>query len=133
MAHVITFRTARFDVSLEPRNPVNPIAGHGVLAWLRDELARTGYEATEPATEDWGWYIDVVRADASYLVGASADADDSEPNIEWTLQIHRTRTLKDKLFGRNTMTAADPLSSIIERTLRSEPAVEVLSVEREDK
>ncbi len=36
---------------------INPIYGESVLKWLSEKLAGTGYEATEPATEDWGWYV----------------------------------------------------------------------------
>jgi hypothetical protein len=35
VAHVISFATDAFDPSTEPENPINPIAGHSVLAWLR--------------------------------------------------------------------------------------------------
>src|SRR6478672_5055402 len=35
MAHLFTFRTARFDVREEDPNPINPIPGQGVLRWLR--------------------------------------------------------------------------------------------------
>jgi hypothetical protein len=131
MAHVMTFRTTRFDLSKEPPNPINPIAGHGLLAWLRDVLAGAGYQVTEPDTEDWGWYMDVAGPGASYLVGASADAHDLGPTVEWTLQIHRARSVKDRLFGGNKIAPADPLSSLIECTLRSDPAIEVMAVDRD--
>jgi hypothetical protein len=59
MAHLIAFRTARFDVGAETPNPTNPIAGRSVLNWLREELAKSRYTSTEPDTEDWGWYMNV--------------------------------------------------------------------------
>jgi len=40
MAHVVSFRTSKFDVRTETPNPINPIAGQGVLRWLRLELAK---------------------------------------------------------------------------------------------
>ena len=73
MAHIISFTTDRFNVSSEKPNPINPIAGQSVLLWLRDELLTAQYRVTEPDAEDWGWYIDVECAAASYLVGASAE------------------------------------------------------------
>ena len=91
MAHVISFKTARFDVSKEPPNRINPIAGQSVLVWLRQELLTAGYKSTEPDTEDWGWYIDVEAEGAHYLVGASADAESSTREIEWILQVHKHR------------------------------------------
>ena len=79
MAHVVSFSTGKFDVSTETPNPINPIAGQSILKWLRAELAKAQYTATEPDTEDWGWYIDVTGNDGSYLVGASADAGSGAP------------------------------------------------------
>ena len=36
MAHVIRFRTDKFDVSKERPNPINPIPGESLLLWLRE-------------------------------------------------------------------------------------------------
>jgi len=132
MAHVLSFKTARFDVSKETPNPINPIAGQSVLNWLREELSNAQYKVTEPATEDWGWYIDVQGDGASYLVGASADAEDASPDVEWVVQVHKHRTVKDKLLGRNKMTADDPLAALVERLLRADPAIDQVSVTREN-
>ena len=131
MAHIVSFRTGRFDVSKETPNPTNPIAGQSVLEWLRAELAKAGYTATEPDSEDWGWYIDVTGTDGSYLVGASADADGSTPDVEWVVQVHRHRSLSDKLFGRNTMAIDDPLVALIERIVRADAQISEVSVDRE--
>ncbi|HSF15783.1 MAG TPA: hypothetical protein VLK65_09525 [Vicinamibacteria bacterium] len=131
MAHLISFRTARFDVSREKPNDINPIAGQSVLLWLRDELAKAHYQVTEPETEDWGWYIDVVGAEASYLVGASADATDTTPSVEWIVQVHKNRSLKDKVLGRNKMAADDPLFTFIERLVRADRRIEQIDVTRD--
>jgi hypothetical protein len=130
MAHLISFTTAKFDGSKEETNPVNPIAGQSVLLWLAAELAKAQYECSKPATEDWGWYIDVNGRGASYLLGASADADPSTPDIEWIVQLHRNRSLKDKLLGRNLMTPDDALSNLIEHIVRSDTAIRDVSVDR---
>lgn len=74
MPHLITFKSARFDVSAESPNPNNPIAGESLLQWLREELRKHHFEVTEPDHEDWGWYVTVRTPDASYMIGASADA-----------------------------------------------------------
>ena len=131
MAHVISFRSSKFDVSAETPNPINPIAGQSVLKWLRAELAKADYTATEPDTEDWGWYMDVAGNDGSYLVGASADADASTPDVEWVVQVHRHRSMSDKLFGRNKMAPDDPLAALIERIVRGDSQISDVSVERE--
>ena len=131
MAHVVSFSTRKFDVSAETPNPINPIAGQSVLTWLRAELAKAQYTATEPDTEDWGWYIDVTGKDGAYLVGASADADGSTPNVEWVIQVHKHRSFTDKVFGRNKMVADDSLAALIERIVRADPQISDVSVERE--
>jgi hypothetical protein len=131
MAHLISFRTARFDVSKETPNPINPIAGESVLKWLREELAKRQYQATEPDTEDWGWYIEVEGGSGSYLVGASADAQDSTADVDWVVQVDKSRSLKEKLLGRNRMTADDPLFALIESIVRADPGIELVSVDRQ--
>ena len=129
MAFVIAFRTARFDVSKESPNPINPIAGQSVLNWLRPALAVATYRSTEPGTEDWGWYMDVEGPGGAYLVGASADADGGTTGVEWVVQVHRARSMKDKLLGRNKLEPGDPLCSLIERLVRADNAMEVVSVD----
>lgn len=131
MPHLIAFKTARFDVRRETPNPINPIAGQSVLAWLRPQLVEAGYQATDPDSEDWGWYMDVKGASGAYLVGASADADSDEREIEWIVQIHKHRTLSDKMFGRNVMTDEDPLVALIERIVRADGQIIDVSVERD--
>ena len=130
MAHLVSFRTARFDPRAEDPNPVNPIAGQSVLRWLRGELANAQCTVTEPSTEDWGWYVDVEAAGAHYLVGASGDAEGSTREIEWILQVHKHRSLKEKIFGQNKMVADDPLVALIERIVRADPQISDVSVDR---
>ena len=107
-----------------------PIAGHSVLAWLRSELDRAGWRTTDPDAEDWGWYIDADGASDAYLVGASADAHEPTSEVEWTIQVHKRRSLKDKLLGGNMMSPDDPLSALVERILRADPAITAVEVDR---
>lgn len=129
MAFVISFRTALFDVSKETPNPINPIAGQSVLNWLRPALAGAEYRSTEPGTEDWGWYMDVEGPGGAYLVGASADADGATTDVEWIVQVHRARSIKDRLLGRNKLAPGDPLCSLIERLVRAESRIEAVSAD----
>ena len=131
MAYLISFRTARFDVSKETPNPINPIAGQSVLNWLREELSHHDYKVTEPDTEDWGWYIDVERGGVSYLVGASADAQGGTPDVEWIVQLHKSRSLKERLFGRNLLAADDPLFALIEKLVRADSRIAEVSVDKD--
>ena len=131
MAFVISFRTALFDVSKETPNPINPIAGESVLNWLRPALASAGYRSTEPDSEDWGWYMDVEGPGGAYLVGASGDADEATTDVEWVVQVHRARSMKDKLLGRNKLEPGDPLCKLIEQLVRADGAMELGSVDAE--
>jgi hypothetical protein len=102
-----------------------------VLLWLREQLLRAQYLVTEPDTEDWGWYIHVEGTDASYLVGASADAADPTLTVEWIIQVHKNRSMKDKVLGRNKMAADDSLFALIETIVRGDSRIEQVSVTRD--
>jgi hypothetical protein len=132
MAHVVTFRSARFNIAGERPNPINPIAGESVLRWLHEKLRESQYETTEPEPEDWGWYIDVKGGGAAYLVGASGEADDDPPGlVAWTIQVHKHRSLKEKITGANKLTADDRLSALIERLVRQETDAVGIEVSRD--
>lgn len=131
MAHLVSFRTAKFDVRTEDPNPINPIFGQSVLRWLRTELTTAHYTVTEPSTEDWGWYVDVEAEGAHYLVGASADAESSTREVEWVVQVHKHRSLKQKILGQNKLAVDDPLVALIERIVRADPLISDISVERD--
>lgn len=124
MAHIVTFETNRLDAADEPPNPINPIPGHALLAWLTGELRKLGYAASEPEPEDWGWYA-VVRAanDAAYLVGAPGEEN------SWTIQIHKRRALTDKLLGRNRLDPAGALSARIAAIVRQQADFENVAYE----
>jgi len=132
VAHVITFRSARFDIAAEPVNPINPIAGESLLRWLGAHLQQSQYAATTPRPEDWGWFIRVEADGASYLVGASGEADESAPGaVAWTIQVHKHRSLKQKLTGANKLTPDDRLSAMIERLVRQDADAVDVEADRE--
>ena len=129
MTQVVTFTSSQFDAAAETPNPINSIAGESVLNWLRDKLHTIGYQVTTPATEDWGWYIYVKDGENSYLVGASSDLAQPAPR-EWTIQIHRERSLTDRLFRRNTLADTDALSARIEAFIRESGGAQDVHVDR---
>jgi hypothetical protein len=129
VAHVISFSTEMFDISKETPNPINPIAGQTVLNWIRGKLQGSGFTATEPDTEDWGWYVGVEGHGCSYLVGASGEPERPAPDVDWTIQIEKSRSLKDKLTGRNKMAGDDPLAAFLEKVIRNEPAFRDIDVQ----
>ena len=131
MAHLVTFRTSKFDPAAEPANPINPIAGHALLVWLSDFVRATGYECGEPDAEDWGWYLDVTGHDATYLLGASGESEHGGDGfVDWTIQLHRHRSFTEKLLGRNAHAPDDPLTALVERVVRAEPTFVNADVDR---
>lgn len=130
MPHLITFRSAKFDVTKETPNLINPLAGESVLRWLGDKLKGSPYQAASPQPEDWGWHSKVQSVKGAYLVGASADAEQRNAHVEWMIRIDKRRSLKDKLTGSNKLTTDDPLSSLVERLLHGEPEITDVYVDK---
>lgn len=130
MVHVVRFTSALFDPRTERENPINPIAGAAVLDWLAAEL-RPDLRVSEATPEDWGWYCDVVGPEASYLLGASATREQVPP-IEWTLQIHKKRTLRERLLRTNHLTPDDSFSGRVLALLRGTPDVDDVVIDIED-
>ncbi len=127
MTRVIRFHTAKFDVSTERPNPINPIPGESLLLWLSDH-AKPKAAMTLPAPEDWGWYSEVTWDGRGYMIGASASPDDGEDH-EWILQVVKLRSLSEKLLGRERMTSEDPCANFFQGLLEEEPAFKGLSVD----
>jgi hypothetical protein len=127
MAHLITFQTEKFDPRAERENPINPIAGEAVLNWLREQLGPE-FEMSRPEPEDWGWFSSVQRGDAVYLVGASAEVEQTPP-IEWAVQVHKRRSLVDKLTGRNRHEPEDSLTAAIRSAVEAEQTFHDISVD----
>lgn len=129
MAHVISFKTGKFDPSKEKANPIKPIAGLGVLEWIRAALKDTPYTATIPDAVDTGWSMDVMRDKASYMVNASGRPEAGSAEVKWTVQIHSHRSFLDKLRGRNHMPTNDALAAIILTLIRKDDAIKDVHTE----
>ena len=125
---VIRFMTDHFDVSLERPNDLNPIPGESLLKWLAARASDT-VVIPEAETEDWGWYSDINWNGRSYMLGASAS--DPEPNgkREWVLQIHKQRSITERLLGKERQSPADPCFQFFLALVRSEPAFSGVVVE----
>ena len=126
MARVIRLTTDKFDVSKERANPINPIAGESLLLWLREKATPRAL-LTEPDAEDWGWYSYVDWDGRQYLLGASASDDDGER--KWILQIEKDRSIKEKMLGREAMTADDECAKFFQGLLEAEPAFKAVSAD----
>jgi hypothetical protein len=129
MAHVIRFKTDRFDVSKERPNPINPIPGESLLLWIR-ERARSDVAVSEPDAEDWGWYSHVEWHGRRYMLGSCASADDGA-DWEWILQIEKHRSIAEKLLGRAKMSKDDACALYFQQLLESEATFKDVSVDPE--
>ncbi len=118
MARVIRFRTAKFDVSAERPNPINPIPGESLLLWLAAQATPRAL-VSPPAPEDWGWYAMVTWVGRRYMLGSSASAE-GDGDIEWVLQVVKSRSMIEKLFGRERMALDDACASFFQDLLETE-------------
>ena len=130
MTHLFTFESGRFDPASKRKNPINPIAGEGLLKWLSAQLDRQEFSLTEPDAEDWGWYVDVVSGRRAYLLGASGEWEDPDTPTHWTIQLHLSRSLWDRVSGANKLAPNDALSTAIEGALKANPAFANVTVDR---
>lgn len=128
MTRVVRFLTAKFDVSRERVNPINPIAGESLLLWLQQK-ARPVLELSPPEPEDWGWYALASWKGRQYLVGSSAAEEEEKGLREWVLQVEKQRSLREKLLGQEKMAAADECADFLQRLLEAEPGFRDVSVD----
>jgi hypothetical protein len=130
MDPVIRFRSRLFDITKEPENPYNPIRGTSILQWLRVRLP-DGVSASEVEPEDWGWYFDANWAGRTYMVGAFAD-EVPGGEAEWAIQFEKSRTLMEKLLGRERLRKGDPVVEFVLALLRGEPTFTEVTIEGVD-
>ncbi|BDC49242.1 hypothetical protein F183_A15580 [Bryobacterales bacterium F-183] len=109
MSVTFRLRTSLLDAGKERTNPHNPIAGESILLWL----AEAGVALSRPEPEDWGWYSTLEwTAGRRYMVGASFD------DGEWTVQVEKIRSAREKLFGQAKMSSDDACAAHIGEVLR---------------
>lgn len=128
MQPTIHFHSRLFDVSGEPENPINPIRGMSVLAWLRTRVP-TGVAMSAPEAEDWGWYCDLDWHGRHYLVGANANESD-DGNHEWVVQIVKSRSFKERLLGQAKMSTDDPCLVCLHGLMARETQFTGVTIER---
>ena len=135
MPHLVTFRTARFDVTAENENPFNPVAGESVLNWLHESVFPGHFESVDASPEDWGWYINVSKGGDSWMVGAIAYTDENTKpgdELDWLIQIHKDRSFKERLLGRNKLEADDALSAFIVAALKADLGISNVELQVEN-
>ena len=124
MRHDLLFDTNRFNLSEVREHFINPCCfGEDAAAWLRARLIERGVEVSEPAQEDWGWYLGASRGGRSYFIGIGGNADEegSDPNRgEWRVMVEPHRSLRDRLLGKGGAGADDEMLALIREILVAE-------------
>jgi hypothetical protein len=128
MRRTICFHTAKFDVTKEDPNTINPIPGQSLLVWLKEQ-ARGLVDIGTPDCEDWGWYVDIDWKGRPIMLGASAeDIEDPGGTHEWYFQFESRRTLREWL-ARKPDTLGEECFEYFKAIILSEPAFEIRSIE----
>ncbi len=128
----LLFETAKFNLSQPKEHYINECCyGDDVAAWLAGKLKAQGIEVTEPAQEDWGWYIEARHNGNAYFIGVGGNAEDESAGNkgEWRLMVDKHRSLKEKLLGRNPMAENEAIIGILKRIIENEPDVTFLRIE----
>jgi hypothetical protein len=127
MNYSIRFETAKFDVTREDANPINPTRGQSLLLWLKDKLAgQVQFDGLD--AEDWGWYTTVEWNGRDYLLGASAMEADAD-HYEWVFQVDKHRSFHEKLSGREKMTRNDECLQFFKQLFDAESDFEHVAIE----
>jgi hypothetical protein len=70
------------------------------------------------------------KSGTSYLVGASGEIEGDVPPTDWIVQIHKQRSLLEKLTGRNKQTDDDLLAGEIESIIRHDASFTNVKIEK---
>jgi hypothetical protein len=123
---LVCCKTSLFDPAKEPANPINPIPGASLLTWLAARVPEPSVMPA-PAPEDWGWYLEVALKGHVYLLAASASKGAND--LDWVLQIHKRRSMGERLLGRGTLESDDPCVELVRDLLQGEPGLRELAFE----
>jgi hypothetical protein len=129
----VNCKTDRFNLSVVGKDFINDCCfGEDFSKWLVDELSKTGVKAKVICMEDFGWANEAIYNGVTYLICIVGNSDEEEdrPNYgSWHVMLERHCTFKDKIFGKNKMSASDPIVDAVVHVLRlagfSEVTVEV--------
>jgi hypothetical protein len=123
-----TFKTDGFQDTAEAlAENVNGFAGRELAVWLARELKARGLDASEVWPEDHGWDFSVAHAGAKYVCACLIE--DADAGREGSAIVNKARSMMDKLLGRNTMAADDPVAGALRAALASSPTIRDLEAQ----
>lgn len=127
MEYIICFETDKFDAKSESTNDLNPIYGESLLLWLKDQLKEEA-EITDPDADNWGWYSYLQWKGKNYILCSSA-SEEANGHYEWTLQVDKKRSLKEKLLRKEKMQKDDECLQYLHNLIENEAAFKGITVE----
>jgi len=123
-----TFATAAFaDTADALAENFNGIGGKALGEWLAGELRQRGFDVSEVYAEDHGWDFDVSDASGRYHCSASLEGEGADR--EGGVTIGKSRSLMDRLAGRNTLAGDDAVVACLGALLGAHPALEAMTCE----
>jgi len=128
----ILFRSNRFNLSKVGEHFINPCCfGEDLAAWLRPKLAEKQIQTAPHYQEDWGWELPAKTGTHSYYLCMSGNADDpGNDQGEWRIIVEKRRSTWERLTNEGKIVAHDPVVTVVEQILFSEPAIK--NVRREE-
>jgi len=103
---------------------VNRIGGHALATWLAAALRARAADVSEVWAEDHGWDFSVSHAGATYLCACSLEG---EAPAEGNVTLGKSRSLPDRLLGRNRLEQGDAVAGAIRDALAVAPEIRDLS------
>jgi hypothetical protein len=118
----VTCKTDRFNLSVAGPDFINDCCfGEDFSNWLVSALSDAGVDADVICMEDFGWSNQAAYQGASYLmcVAGNSEEDPDRPDFgQWHVMLERRRNFIEKILGKNRMTPADPIISMVVEVLR---------------
>lgn len=113
----ITCKTDKFNLSVVGEDFINDCCfGQDFSNWLVSKLRDAGIAADVLCMEDFGWANTANFSGLSYLIciGGTSDQLPDQPNFgTWHIMIEPRRTHMQRLRGKGTVSASDPVISKI--------------------
>ncbi len=124
------FQTNSFkDLETARKQNINEIEGHSLALWLSSRLKESGFEASDIWAEDHGWDFSLAQGGSEYLCACSLADDEENPEEiqrEGHVTLHKSRSLMDKLKGRNKLEPDDPVAAAIRAALAAHTDVQMV-------
>ena len=103
--------------------------GEDFAQWLRQRLANSGVESSNPIQEDYGWGLWITLEKDKFWIALSYVGDGpTEAPAQWVISMTRPTSLNivRSLFGKPGLTTMEALQARIRRELETTAGISVL-------